>query len=349
MALPTETVEQLSSTLDLFHYLEPVNREAERERFYDAVEDGEAYNPSYEYRAFAAEEPTELLAGLADAAETGLEQRLVAAIRGRLAMMQAIGSPDVTDRSRSHYGSPGPGLVSAAREMFTLGDDDAPETVDGRKLKEAFDRLFEEVGISYGCELVDADIIRNNPREKQVQVPRDKQYTVAAAKRLLVHETTHSVRTVNGLESGDTPLVYGTAGYEVAEEGLATFNEKELGAFRNTLPRITARVIAVAAAEKSFHALYRDMRELGLDRRAAYIRTYRVKRGLVDTAEPGGFIKDHIYFQGYSRLADDPDLADRLYVGKIGFDDIDAVDTAPAVSRDDHIAACKQVAAETLT
>ncbi|MFB6076795.1 MAG: tyrosine/phenylalanine carboxypeptidase domain-containing protein, partial [Candidatus Nanohaloarchaea archaeon] len=79
------------------------------------------------------------------------------------------------------------------------------------------------------------------------------------------------------------------------------------------------------------------MRELGLDRRTAFIRTYRVKRGLVDTSRPGGFCKDHIYFQGYRRIAAEPDLAAALYAGKVDADDLDLVDHDPRIGREAHL------------
>lgn len=344
-----EDVERLSDHLDLFHYLEPVNSEEERERFLAAVEEDRAYNPSYTYRDVPhLDEARQLLDRLDDAADGTLEQRMVDGLRGRLRMIEAIGSAAVTERSREHYGSPDDSLVAAARERFQQPAGEAADVIDGEQLLAAFEALFDELGVSYGCDLVAADIIRNNPREKRILVPENKTYTRDSAKRLLVHESTHSVRTVNGLAAGALPLVYGTQGYEVAEEGLATFNEQELGVFANTVPRITARVVAVAAADESFHALYQEMRDLGLDRRTAFIRAYRVKRGLQDTSQPGGFIKDHIYFQGYSRITDSPALADQLYAGKVGFDDVAAVDSVPSVSRDDHIAACERVAADIL-
>ena len=34
----------------------------------------------------------------------------------------------------------------------------------------------------------------------------------------------------------------------------------------------------------------------------AYVITKRVKRGLKDTALPGGYIKDHLYFQGREKV-----------------------------------------------
>lgn len=347
MALPADAVEQLSDHLDIFHYIEPVNSDEEREAFHAAVEEGRRYNPSYKYReCSAADGARKLLEEVATAAEGTLERSLVAAFRGKLRMIEAVGSPDITERSQAYYGSPDTELVNAAQEQFAPPGAAGEKAVGSTHMREAFEALFDEIGVSYGCEVADVDIVRNAPRAEGILLPRGKTYTVADAKRLLVHESTHSVRAVNGMEAGSAPLIHGTNGYEVAEEGLATVNEEAVGAFRTTLPRITARVIAVAAAGTGFYALYQEMRELGLDPRSAFVRAYRVKRGLQDTSRPGGFIKDHIYFQGYTRLASTPELADRLYAGKVGFDDIDAVTSSPAVTRNEHLAACETVVGE---
>lgn len=349
MALSRDKVDRLSELLDLYHYLQPENGEEEKERFLSSLENGSVYNPSYSYPEFGEmEKSRRLLEELSTSAETSLEESLMEALQGRLLMMEAIGSESITKRSGEHYGQPGEELVGEAREKFSTAPGGGEKNIGSGQLEEAFRLLFQELGISYSCEIRGVDIIRNSPGEKRILIPEKKKYSVADAKRVLVHESTHSVRTVNGRDSGSLPLGYGTKGYETAEEGLATFNEEELGVFQTTLPRITSRVIAVSSAEKSFHDLYKSMRDLGLDQRSAFVRTYRVKRGLEDTSRVGGFIKDHIYFKGYSLLKKNPDLADRLYIGKVGFRDIDSVESTPQVKRADHLSVCKKTVKEVL-
>ncbi|MFB6294727.1 MAG: tyrosine/phenylalanine carboxypeptidase domain-containing protein [Candidatus Nanohaloarchaea archaeon] len=348
MALPADTVADLDATLDLYHYLQPVNTAEERERFMDAVEDGEPYAPSYEYPGFDHDDVAAALEELEQAAETRLEEQVVAGLRSRHRMITAIGTADITAASREHYGAPSESMFAAAREQFTAPDRDGEATVESRVVRDAFNAVFDHLGVDYTAALGDNDIIRNSPHESRILVPQDKSYTADAAARLLVHESTHAVRTVNGRAAGQPALVYGTAGYEIAEEGLATFNEAAMDVLHVSLPKITARVLAVDRIGDGFHDVYQAMRDLGLDRRAAYIRAYRVKRGIRDTSQPGGFVKDHIYFQGYQKIADRPDLADELYAGKIGFDDVESVAANPVVTRDEHIDACTAVAAERL-
>ncbi|MDY6776531.1 MAG: DUF1704 domain-containing protein [Candidatus Nanohaloarchaea archaeon] len=349
MSLPRNTLERLSEILDLYHYLQPANLDEERERFLSSVEEGGEYNPEYEYRSFGeAAEARQLLEDLDSEAETRIEESVVASLTGKLRMIEAIGSEEITRVSRSYYGDPSQELVDAARRKISTGTEHGEEEVDGSRLSQAFDSLFEELDVDYGCEISPVNIIRNSPRKKRILIPSGKRYSRKAAKRLLIHESTHSIRTVNGLRKDDPALIYGTEGYEIVEEGLPTFNEEEVGVFADTLPKITARVIAVDSSRDSFHELYRRMRDLGLDRRASYVRAYRVKRGLRDTSQTGGFIKDHIYFQGYRYLSENPGAAEKLYVGKIGPEDLEDVEASPEVTRKEHISAYNRVVRDTL-
>ncbi|MDY6762017.1 MAG: DUF1704 domain-containing protein [Candidatus Nanohaloarchaea archaeon] len=349
MGLDGDVVAEVDAALDLYHHLQPVNADEERAAFMDAVADDDTYNPSYRYPGFEEEDAVRnRLEALDDAAETRLEGSVVTALRSRLRIITAIGDQEITAASRQHYGSPVSELVGAAEEQFVPPGDDRERTVQAGTVTAAFNALFDRLDMDYTASRGDNDIIRSSPHEARILVPREKSYTVDAAKRLLVHESTHAVRAVNGRASGNPALVYGTTGYEAAEEGLATFNEAALDVLQVSLPKITARVLAVDRSDRSFHALYQSMRDLGLDARAAFVRTYRVKRGLRDTSEAGGFIKDHIYFDGYRQISEDPALADRLYRGKTGFDDVDAVDTEPQISRPEHITACTAVGEELL-
>lgn len=339
-------IEAALEHLNIYDHIYPTNYAEEKEAFFTAVDDGEAYDPQYEYAEFEhRSKVAKLLDDIQKVVETPLQQQLLTGLRGKLRMITAVGTPEITDTSKAVYGFPSEETVEKAEEMERPpNNDDGDVTVDTEQLQQAYTEMFDRLGMEYRCKLVDVEQVRNDPLNKQVILPKNVEYTEMRAKRNLVHETTHSVRTYNGMKHGDPALMYGTNGYEIAEEGLPTFNESDVDVFDATVPKITSRVIAVANADKSFHELYRLMRDLGRSKRLAFIRAYRVKRGLTDTLNAGGFIKDHIYFEGYSRLAETPDLADNLYMGKISFEEVDMVDAEPYISRADHIAAFNDVA-----
>ncbi|MDY6766134.1 MAG: hypothetical protein SVW77_02095, partial [Candidatus Nanohaloarchaea archaeon] len=189
MAVDPETVREVDAALDLYQYLQPVNAAEERERFLDAVDDGESYNPSYEYRSFDRSDAVQTaLERLTETAETRLEERLVAGLRSRCRMVSAIGTPDITAASEHHYGAPRPDLVAAARELFTPPSEHGEASTGAETVVAMFNTLFDRLDVDYEAAAGDNDIIRNNPGASRILVPQGKSYSVAAAKRLLVHE-----------------------------------------------------------------------------------------------------------------------------------------------------------------
>lgn len=346
-------VEDALDLLDFYEYLYPVNYEEEKKAFFNHLEDSKAYNPQYRYKNPTAKELNTAAHLIQDIREelddSLLSQRFVTGLKARKRIVEVIGSPAITEVSKDVYGVPDQETVEKAEELLDPAmATEEEKTIPAETLRQAYMVLFERLDMDYSCQLVDAEVIRNHPRRRSILLPKNGAYGVTQAKRVLIHESTHSVRTHNGVETNEAALVYGTKGYETAEEGLPTFNEKEVGVFSDTLPRITSRVIAIDAADESFSDLYWTMRDHGLSERLAFIRTYRVKRGLEDTAMPGGFIKDHIYFEGFSRLEDRPELADALYIGKTSFEDMDTLpdiaDMTPAISRDQHLHAYQHAA-----
>ncbi len=353
MASLIHLVEDALDLLDFYDYLYPLNYEEEKAGFFNNVEENREYNPRFEYRTFTPKDQNraarliqDIKAALGDDL---LADRFVAGLKGRKRIIEAIGSTDITGVSREIYGFPDAAMVEEADNLLNpkhIPDDEDGPRLSAEQLREVYHNMFDLLGMDYDCTLVEAEAIRNHPRKRTIMIPENGEYGIMQAKRVLIHESTHSVRTHNGIEQNNAALIYGTQGYQVAEEGLPTFNESQVGVFDDTLPRITSRVIAINNADLPFFDLYQMMREKGLDQRLAFIRTYRVKRGLQDTAQPGGFIKDHIYFQGYSILKNRPELADALYIGKVSVEDMDTVpelqDRSPAIPRSQHLEAYEQ-------
>jgi hypothetical protein len=342
MAISQAQVETVRDTLDLYDAIYPANYENEKDRFFDAIDDDAVYNPQYTYDLPSMEQVDALLDAITADASTELGERLVAGLRATKRLMTAIGTPEITPRSKKIYGEPDAATVQAAKAMYREPtDDDDPESITAETMQAAFERLFSALDMAYECRLIPAETNRNDPLTQEILIGENMAFSPTRAHRMLIHESTHAVRTYNGMQTGEPALMYGTNGYEVAEEGLPTFNEEAVDVFSDTVPKITSRVIAIAAADTGFHELYQLMREYGLGRRLAFIRTFRIKRGLADTARPGGFIKDHIYFEGYSRIDEHPEIANELYIGKVSFDDITNLDPSysPTITREQHIAA----------
>ena len=152
-------------------------------------------------------------------------------------------------------------------------------------------------------------------------------------RKTIVHEVgTHVLRSVNGSKSGFEALSKANLpAYLDVEEGLATWNESDMNLLTlRWLKEKAALVWAVYMGENlTFRQLYNAM--LGvLPKYSAFDVTYRVKRGLGDTSYPGIYAKDIVYFRGFRKvkrkLKKDPSLYEKLYAGKIDFEQTEWVD-----------------------
>ncbi len=148
---------------------------------------------------------------------------------------------------------------------------------------------------------------------------------------LIAHEIeTHIFRLENGRRQKYKLFEQGTAGYLMAEEGLAIYNQNKLGlplGEKQFSPALN--IIAIYHGKTmSFVKLYHYLVDnFSLTPQRAWRLCVRTKRGLEDTGQPGAFTKDRVYFIGYrlvDQLIKDKGLEayKKLYVGKIGIPDL---------------------------
>lgn len=90
--------------------------------------------------------------------------------------------------------------------------------------------------------------------------------------------------------------------------------------YPHTLKICALRVLAIDAALRlSFYDTYQQLLPY-VTKGAAYNITQRVKRGLEDTAQPGGYTKDFVYLSGRQAVREYADAGgslELLFVGKI--------------------------------
>ena len=150
-------------------------------------------------------------------------------------------------------------------------------------------------------------------------------------KAILAHEiSTHVFRLENGLNQEYKIFAKGTAGYLTTEEGLAIYNQKQLGLALGEKDHWPAlRVIsAYLADEMSFAELFHYMQDnYNLDDESAWKTAMRVKRGYCDTSKKYAFTRDIIYFSGYLQVVNylqkNPELGMKnLYIGKLSISDL---------------------------
>ena len=342
----TELLEQLRLPTALV--FTPLNLEAEKKKFFDS----DTYEPYFKYR-IVKNDNEKILNKLSkidvisdvDPRISKFYIDLIASKEQANDLMNAVGNNQkVTEISKERFGMPSPILFrNAARVLRGVVKNynlvqapDAKDFLGYDEIVKVFDGVFNELGLE-GWEVersinIPKNGVKVGVKRKQILVNAEIQRSKFKLRKLIVHEVgTHVLRSVSGTNTGFTAL--GNANlpaYLDVEEGLATWNESEMGVLTESgLKKKAAYVYAIKIGEgMTFRQLYNAL--LGsLPKYSAFNIAYRVKRGLADTAKPGIYTKDIVYFRGFrkvlKKLNEDRSLYPLLYAGKIDFKQCDWV------------------------
>ena len=327
----------------------PLNLESEKKKFFDS----DTYEPYFKYRIVKNDNEkildklskVELISDV-DPRISKFYIDLITSKAQANDLMYAVGNNQkVTEISKDRFGMPSPILFRNATRVlrgvvknYHLAKN-PPKTKDLLEyddIVKIFDEVFNGLGLEGWKVERSINISKNGMKigvkRKQVLVNEEIQRSKFALRKSIVHEVgTHVLRSVNGKNTGFTAL--GNANlpaYLDVEEGLATWNESEMGVLtEDGLKKKAAYVYAIKIGENmSFRQLYNAL--LGsLPKYSAFNIVYRVKRGLADTAKPGIYTKDIVYFRGFrkvlKKLGEDKSLYPLLYAGKIDFKQCDWV------------------------
>ncbi len=343
----TELLEQLRLPTALV--FTPLNLESEKKKFFDS----DTYEPYFKYRIVKNDNEkildklskVELISDV-DPRISKFYIDLITSKAQANDLMYAVGNNQkVTEISKDRFGIPSPILFrNAARVMrgvvknyhLAKSPSKTKDVLGYDEIVKVFDGVFNELGLEGWAVERSINISKNGikigVKRKQVLVNEEIQRSKFALRKSIVHEVgTHVLRSVNGKNTGFTAL--GNANlpaYLDVEEGLATWNESEMGVLtEDGLKKKAAYVYAIKIGENmSFRQLYNAL--LGsLPKYSAFNIVYRVKRGLADTAKPGIYTKDVVYFRGFrkvlKKLGEDKSLYPLLYTGKIDFKQCDWV------------------------
>jgi len=311
--------------------IEPINSAEEKGR----ILADPRYNPQFRY----APQDTEAIARAIDDLESlvilpdGVGRFFVEArayLLARLDMRRRLGDADGWQQPL--YPLPPPPVVQLARSL--LAEPPPPlrpvmRPFSTRHLQRALEARLAEYGLSNWSVQARPNLSSTNTDSANlvVNVRADMSYSLEEMKRLVVHEVdTHVLRAANGASQPYRIFAVGAVpSYLMTEEGLAVINEERMGYIDPPRTRTFAgRLIAALKSVRcSFSEVYRELCDLGFARDEAYVITRRAKRGLSDTTEPGGFIKDQAYLWGRVQVEEHVlsggDLS-RIYVGKVALE-----------------------------
>ena len=307
------------------YYIEPINEEEQKSEFLS----GKVKNPVFLYRDLeydpdefekrlnSIEIPDDELGVIFEKRkkEILLENRI---IKNR-------GDEDfVKEATIILYGFPNEQLVAYADDLLKrIPPEETEKTVPSERIKTVFEEALYEHGlIDWRVEFSDKRLTTVYPAEKKITVCRNRKFAKIDPERLKVHEIeVHVLRAANGYEQPLRIFAFGLPGYVSTEEGLASFFEELTGnTSKETMRDYAARVIAVDSVYKGldFRQTFERLRSYGLSDDQAWNLTVRAHRA-------GGYIKDHIYLDGYRKVkkfAETIGDFKTLYVGKIGIEDL---------------------------
>jgi hypothetical protein len=147
---------------------------------------------------------------------------------------------------------------------------------------------------------------------------------------MLYHEIgTHALRRVNYEHQPwfRNKKEYGFKNYLQTEEGLATLHSLLPLKFQLAYVPALNYVAVKYAQDHSFTQVWKFLTPYIDDPKRRFVFTFRKKRGLIDTSQPGGFTKDLVYFAGMIKVLkylkkNDFDIT-KLYFGKVAIEDMD--------------------------
>lgn len=330
----------------------PINLEEEKKKFFDS----DTYNPVFKYSGVKNNNDKILKELLHVKGISDVDPRisdfyidLIASKKETNDLIGSVGDNElITKVSIERFGFPSPKLFrNACRflrgktihsyNLAKKSKDDDKEVLNYDEIREIFNKVFDILKLD-GWEVAPSINISKNSvkvgiKRKQILVDKDIVRSKLKLKKTIVHEVgTHVLRAVNGLNSGFPALGNATTpDYLDVEEGLATWNESNMGLLtENWMRRKVALVYAVYVGKNmSFRELYNCLYGI-LSESGAFSVAYRVKRGLGDTSLPGIYSKDIVYFRGFrkvkAKLEKNPSLYNTLYSGKITFEQCEWVE-----------------------
>jgi hypothetical protein len=346
-----DEVTKLLSTLRLPTALTftPINLENEKERFFES----DTYNPQFEYKV-RGNNNIEVFKKLKSLKSiSGVDKRVsdfyLKLIEDKMvvdSLMKSTGNnPLFTEVNKSYYKFPTEKQFKNATivlkgnlKKYSLVQNPKDDRVlKFDEIRNALNTTFQVLGLTDWKVTQSINIPKNGMKTgvkgMEILIGPDIERSPLLLKKSIIHEIgTHVLRSHNGLNCGVPALFKSNISeYWDAEEGLALYNEEIMGVLTPEYLKHRALMLyAIYIGENlSFRNLFNVLRGFTKPKEAFDI-TYRVKRGLSDTSQPGIYAKDATYFRGFRKVrkavTDDPTIYSKLYSGKISLKMVSWVD-----------------------
>ncbi len=311
-----------------FSHITIQNYESEYSKF---VESHFTYNPQFTYKPFQVQKYISQLESV-HITDTSVWGEIFEDFRQYLLtyakIIQNIGTNHFD--TKSFFGSLSPKLIAKAQNelvgVYKISQKKTTETYSAQQLVQRIQEEMLHIGANDWSIQFRKNASSNvsvNASKKCISIKEGTSFSEKRVQKLLVHEIqTHVKRAINGSKQKYRIFSVGVPKYLATEEGLARYNEVEAGVTSPYFTKLQAlHVLATNyASQYGFVELFAFVQQYISDVKRAFKLCARIKRGLGDTSKPGGFLKDHIYFQGELEVRDylqnGGNIHD-LYIGKV--------------------------------
>ncbi|MCM5663335.1 flavohemoglobin expression-modulating QEGLA motif protein [Galbibacter mesophilus] len=306
-----KNLDRLIKRVELLSYLNPLNTEKEKQRFFSSkyTEEPVFKYPKKKFNAFKLQRLlfSHKLEKIEDDDIRALYQSIIYYYANMVQCAEAIGEKKkFYYNSLRLYGTPKQKDVDNARFILHIKNENGSKPSEKKYTSTDAKAYFEDFVERYNFPLniklstsIAADAMVSNSTQT-LFIKKNARFNDNQLKTLANHEIgVHMVTTFNGLSQ---PLRIFSNGFPKnveTQEGLAVFSEYMSGALTLDRLKILAyRVIAADSLIKGFsfadtfdllHGQYK------LDRDKAFIITLRIHRG-------GGFTKDYLYLTGLKKI-----------------------------------------------
>lgn len=307
-------IDELVRKIELLSYVNPVNIEEEKVRFFESkyLTDPEFIYPEINFDKFDLHrelfaQPIELIE---DPDIRNLYEDIIYTYSGLIQCIETIGSGKKFYYNCLHcFGTPTEKDVENAKFILHFEDEDPKEERFAPKYNskqtEVFFKDFSkdydfDFEISHSKKISAAAMVLNHI--KTLVLNENHSFSAHELDVLNNHEIgVHMVTTMNGLLHPLKIFSHGFPNYEETQEGLAVFAEYMSNNLTvKRLKELAYRVIAVDSLAKGydFSKTFRLLHnQFDLNRERAFYITLRVHRG-------GGFTKDYLYLTGLKKIYD---------------------------------------------
>ncbi len=330
-----ERVYELASAFEILSYVNPMNIEQEKKRFFanNCLE-----NPRFQY-SYISVNPFELkrkfyrvpVEQIDDIHLQNMYKDVIDSYADKVDMLSGLGTEKFFYNSLRYFGSPNEQDVRNANFLINspaLFDDFDTENITAEEAIEIFAKYSEVYGFPLKIELsnkMTSKALVNNGK-KTLFLKKGAMFSQRNTQALVHHEIgVHMLTTLNAREQPIKLFRLGLPLNTLTQEGLAILSEYLSGNITITrLQELGLRVLMVNMRTKGyeFKEAYRVLiEEYNQKPEQAYYITTRIYRG-------GGFTKDYLYLRGFRDLLNywkSGKSLENLLIGKTSLGYIDTI------------------------